>query len=152
MTEEIGIYPSLIVFETYDERLKRGNRGYWGMAGSRGIITVFADKVDMVRGLKTVLECRYTIRAGRKGEIEVQLAYDAPAERDLVTVERSYHLDSAHARKVERFVEILFDMAKAMNERAFRYVVREFDRFIKSGGLMKVDFQKLYQEAMGWGK
>jgi hypothetical protein len=149
MTEAVGIYPSLVVFETYDERLKRGNRGYWGVAGSRHSITIFADKVGMVGGLKTVLECRYTIKAGRGGGIEIQLVYDAPAERDLVTVEKSYYLESTHARKVERFVEILFDMVKTMDERAFRYVLREFDRFIKSGGLIKVDFQKLYQEAVG---
>jgi len=143
------VYPSLIVFEMYDERLKRGNRGYWGVIGDRKSITVFADKVGMVGGLKTVLECRYTIKAGRGGGIEIQLVYDAPAERDLVTVKKSYYLESAHARKVERFVEILFSTAKAMDERAFRYVVKEFDRFIKSGGLIKVNFQKLYQEAVG---
>ena len=149
MSDAIGIYPSLIVFEMYDERLRQRNRAYWGVIGDRKSITIFADKVGMVRGLKTVLECRYTIRAGKEGGIQVQLAYDAPAERDLVTIEKSYHLDSAHVRKVERFVEVLFSMAKAMDERAFRYVLREFDRFIKSGGLIKVDFQKLYQEATG---
>jgi hypothetical protein len=148
MTEKVGIYPNLVVFTTYDERLRRRNTGYWGITKGRKQINVFLDRIGMVTGIRTIFQNRYIVEIRRDDLAVVTHLFDTIVGGNLMMLSEGYDVEGvSKVYKLNKFIELMSNLARAGHENGFRFMAEHFDKFVSSKGLYSPDFEELYAEA-----
>ena len=151
MITKTGISPTIVVFSIYDERLRRRNTGYWGISKKRKQISIFADRVGMVTGIRTIFQNRYIVEIRRDDLAVVTHLFDTIVGGNLMLLSEGYDVEGvSKVYKLNKFIELMSNLARAGHENGFRFMAEHFDKFLSSKGLYSPNFEELYAEA--WGK